>query len=316
MIKILTEGGRKYGFGHIIRCSTLINHCHENNLEYQQYIDSDDLSIEIIKQYNGILMDWRNSQFIKKNINYKDIVFIDSYHATLEHYEMVKNQAKKLFIIDDLCRLPYDGYTIVNPNFCADLLLCDDNRNEYLYGEKYILLRKEFVGQKNYVLNKEVKRVLITFGGSDVLDLTPFLITYLRSLSSRIRIEVVIGLGYTNLAEIRNVSNEQVNLHYNISARKMAKLMSEVDLGICAAGQTVNEMLRIGCPGCFIKVVDNQQLNIDYFNKVNRGLIFSKNDLSNIQEICKYEVRNDLKQELSKIENNNSGAHELFKYLS
>jgi len=315
MIKILTEGGREHGFGHIIRCLTLANYCLENDLEYQFYVDGDESAHKIIKQHNGTLVDWKRDCFIKENINHEDTVFVDSYYLTLEHYEIIRKRAEKLLIVDDLYRLPYDGYTIVNPNFCADLLLSDDSKNIYLYGEKYILLRNEFVGKKNNVLNKEVKRVLITFGGSDILDLTPRVITYLRNLSSEITIEVVIGFGYTNLAKIKRVSNVRVNLHYNISANEMAKLMYEVDFGICAAGQTVNEMLKIGCPGCFIKVIDNQQLNIDYFNKSNRGLIFYEDDLSNIKEMFKFEVRNSLKQELNKIKNDSSGAHELYKYI-
>ena len=315
MIKILTEGGHNYGFGHITRCLSLVNYCHKNNIECQIYIDGDESTAEIIKEYRGVLINWKSSSFIKENINSTDVIFTDSYTATLKHYEIIRERSNKLLIIDDLFRLPYSGYTIINPNFFADLLPCADHQNEYLYGEQYILIRNEFIGHKNNILGKEVKRVLVTFGGSDVLTLTPRIISYLISLDSKVKIDVVIGFGYTNLAEIKSVSNQQVSLHYNVSAIQMVKLMKEVDFGICGAGQTVNEMLKVGCPGCFIKVVDNQQANIDYFNKSKRGLIFNENDLSNINEMYKYEVRKNIKQELNKIKNNNSGAAELFRYI-
>lgn len=315
MIKILTEGSSKNGFGHIIRCLTLVNYCRENNLEYRFYIDGDESSAETIKKTSGSLVNWKNYDFIKGHINDEDIVFTDSYHASLEHYEIIRSRAKKLLIIDDLFRLPYNGYTIINPNFAADLLSHDVHQNKHLYGEGYVLLRSDFIGQKNKVLNNEVERVLVTLGGSDVLGLTPSIINYLSKLSSKVVIDVIVGFGYSNLEDIEKVSTVQVNLHYNVSASKMARLMSEVDFGICGAGQTVNEMLKIGCPGCFVEVIDNQRLNADYISESKRGLVFSKDDFSNVKEMFKYDVRNCLKQELRKIENNISGASELFKYI-
>lgn len=315
MIKILTEGSSKYGFGHIIRCLSLINYCGEKNIECQIYVDGDDSSKEIIKENNGILINWKCNKFIKEHVKRNDIVITDSYHATLQHYDLIKIKAKRLLIIDDLYRLPYKGFTIINPNFCAEILERDEANNHYLYGENYILLRNDFIGKKNDVLNEKVRRVMVTLGGSDLLNMTPKIISYLIKINRKIAIDVVIGFGYDNIREIKAVCTNQVNLHYNISAVEMAKLMVKCDFAISATGQTVNEMLKIGCPGCFIKVIDNQQLNLDYIQKSERGLIFNMNDFKNIHEMFKYEVRSVLKEKLVNIENENTGAFKILKYI-
>lgn len=315
MIKVLTEGSSAFGFGHIVRCSSIIKYCVDNKLDYRFIVDGDESSEKIIAQSNAEMLNWKNKDFIRENIFSEDIVFTDSYHAELPLYNQIKKQANYLFIIDDLKRLPYKDCTVINPNFSASLLDVSDKENCYLYGEKFVLLRDEFVGKKNLILNEEVKRVLVTFGGSDILNLTPKVIAYLKSLDKNIQIDVVVGFGYNSMKEIEKECDEQVKIHHNLSAKEMAELACEVDFAVSAAGQTVNELLKVGCPACFIEVIDNQRLNIEYVQSSARGLVFRQDDFSSIKQMMDRGIRTELKNKISQIKNDSPGVYQVLKAL-
>lgn len=315
MIKVMTEGSSKYGFGHMVRCLTIVDYCQENDISFELIVDGDVSSDNFIKENGGINTYWKDDDFIAKYINSNDIVIVDSYYINLEQLELMKKLAKKVVVIDDLSRLPYNDVIILNPNFCAELVEYQPN-NELLIGKEFCLLRKEFVDKKYLKNNETINNILITFGGSDVLNLTPKIIKYFSELHPEISLNIVVGAGYSNLEEINNeIKDNNINLYHNIGAAEMVSLMLNNDFVISAAGQTLNELLKLGCPSCFIKVIDNQQLNIDYLNISHNGLIFEENDFTSIEKMFNKEFRDGLINRLSLIPNNKTGANKLFEYL-
>lgn len=315
MIKIFTEGSSTYGFGHLVRCLTIVKYCKENNINFAFIIDGDDSSKEFIDNHNGTLINWKEDNYLSENVTSTDIVIVDSYYVTIEQLNIIKEKSRKCLIIDDYNRLNYENFVIINPNFCAEIVSYNSDSNEYLLGEKYILLRNEFVNNKFIMKNKEVKSVLITLGGSDILNLTPKLIEYLTLNYPSVILNVVVGFGYENIDQIKAVSTSNVYLHYSIEATKMVELMLDNDFIISAAGQTVNEILKLGCPACFIKVIENQELNVKYFNATENGFLFTETDFSSIDKLFLFENRVDLVEKLKLVNNEKSGAEMLFKYI-
>lgn len=316
MIKILTEGSSKYGFGHMVRCLTIADYCKEHKIEYDLIVDGDESSDDFIKENSGTNINWKDIDYLTAKLGGEDIVIIDSYYISLEQLERVKKISKKVVIIDDLSRLPYDDVIILNPNFCAELVKYNPN-NDLLIGQDYCLLRKEFIDKKFTNKNEKVKNVLVTFGGSDILNLTPKIIGYFNVYYPEIKLDIVIGAGYSNMIEINAMTylSNNMTLHHQVDANKMVELMLSNDFVISAAGQTLNELLKLGCPSCFIKVIDNQQLNIDYLNISKNGVILNENDFFEIDHMFDASFRNDLIAKLALIPNQTTGAQKLFEYL-
>lgn len=316
MIKVMSEGSSKYGFGHMVRCLTIIDYCKNNNIDCEFIVDGDESSDLFIQKNDGKNINWKNIDYLNEYLKADDIVVIDSYYVSLEELEFIKARVKKIIVIDDLSRLPYKDMIVLNPNFCAELVEYD-NHNDLLLGSEYCLLRKEFINKKYSLINKEVKNILITFGGSDVLNLTPKIVQFINNKYDNLNLNIIIGSGYSNVDEINEVvSNyDNIKLYKAVDAKKMVELMLNNDFVISAAGQTLNELLRVGCPSCFIKVIDNQQLNIDYLNIHPDGVILKENDFSEIDKMFDSDFRIKLINKLSLIPNNVSGAEKLFDFL-
>ncbi|MEG0283291.1 MAG: hypothetical protein RR543_02430 [Erysipelotrichales bacterium] len=314
-VRILTEGSSEFGFGHMVRCSTISKYARNQGYDVEYLIDGDSTSNEYIKENDALNFNWKNESYLENNINEDDIVIVDSYYVTYGMLSIINSKAKKCAVIDDLERFDYKNFIVINPNFCAEVFDLNKEDNTYLFGGDYIFLREEFVGYKFAIKNKNVKEVLITFGGSDVLNMTPNVIDYLLSNYSDIKLKVVVGFGFQNIEQIKKHSTSRVELLYNVDANEMRNLMLNTDFTICAAGQTVNEILKLGVPACFMKVIDNQQPNIDYFKMIDYRFILEENDFSKIDELFIIDNRNDAVDKFKDINNDRLGAQNLFEYL-
>ena len=313
MIKVLTEGSSKFGFGHIIRCLTIVNYCRKNNIEVSFVVDGDSTSQELIENNGGVITNWKNLEYIDSEIGGNDIVIMDSYNTNLEQINKINEKAKRVCIIDDINRLNFENIVFVNPNFSATELSFTNQSNVYLVGSDYVMLREEFVGVKFNKFNKTIKKVLITLGGSDVNNLTPVLMKYFKENHPNLELNIVVGFGYNNIEEIKSGQEANNNLFYNLKADEMVKMMIDNDIVVCAAGQTVNEIIKLGVPACFIEVIDNQKININYLNHNDMGVVV--NELSDIKRIFDNEYRLKLFKKLSKVDNNTSGAQNIVEYL-
>lgn len=308
MFKILTEGSSSFGFGHMVRCFSLVEFSCKNDIPFSVFIDGDETSKMFIKENGAQQVNWKNKQWIEENLNINDTVVIDSYHINLEMYEFIKKRVKKLVIIDDVKRLNFKNSIILNPNFSGEIIDYDESNTVYT-GCEYTMVRESFINKK-YQDNKQ-KEILITFGGSDILKLTPKVLEYLTKNFSEYKINCVIGKGYLQ-KDFSNYS-KNVEFHIDVSASKMCELMLSAYFVISAAGQTVNELLRLGVPSAIIKVIDNQQLNIDYLSSNDYALIFNKDELDTILEMKEIITRENIINKIGKFDNEFSGVEKIFQ---
>lgn len=314
MIKILSEGSSKFGFGHLVRCMSIVNYCRNNNYSVTLFVDGDETSKDFVDSNKASMINWKNNDFINESINEDDIVFVDSYYTDIFFINSLKNKAKKCLIIDDYNRLNYEDCIIINPNFCAEMLEFNQ-KNDYLVGEKYILLRDEFVDKQKSEIKNKVENILITLGGSDVLNLTPRLIEYVNTNFPHSNIHIVVGFGYQNIEQIKSYESNNNIIYYSVDARKMAELIITSDFVISAAGQTLNEILKLRTPACFVKVIENQQINIDFIQRSGMACVFNETDFSVIKEMNSREKRVELFDKMADIDNRNGGAKNIFDYL-
>ena len=192
------------------------------------------------------------------------------YNENLKHIERYVNyleklrqSGSKLMIIDDLNILPFNAEVVLNPNYGAEKLPYENkNKVTYLLGIKYFLFRPEFikVADKQRVIREQVSRVLITLGGSDVLNVTPKVMRALVQLSRTRPMELVIVAGLNEHdKELFSMLND-FSGKYRICAGSdnMAELMLWCDLAITAGGLTKYETALTGTPSIIISQVKHQ----------------------------------------------------------
>ena len=163
--------------------------------------------------------------------------------------------------IHDFVPYPFPSDIVVNGNIYAPELNYQSTSEgtEFLLGSKYTLLRQEFQNISRSSISKNVNLMLITVGGSDKLNLTPKIIAIIDRLECDLHLDVVVGPGFNNIAQIISITKEidiEVALHFNVS--KMSELMMNSDLAISAGGSTLYELAATGTPAITLLQADNQ----------------------------------------------------------
>lgn len=202
----------------------------------------------------GSGFDAENVTRVARDRNCEWLAF-DGYGFQSEFQSVVRQSGRKVLLIDDYGRLD---------SHCADLVL-DQNfgARESLYGKRlgmtrlllgcaYILLRNEFTysGFRREA-RVSAKRILITMGGSDPDHLTEFAIRALADVnrSNKLDVAVILGSHNEHQTSVERALHECLPSADLINARdRMSDLIANCDLAIVAAGGTLWEMMRMGCP--------------------------------------------------------------------
>ncbi len=301
---ILTEASIEKGFGHVTRMSGVYERIKSQGDQCSVIVDGDAAAKSRYPDYNYI--EWTNSEFAFEFFSQDDYVLVDSYHVSSEFLDAINHRCRRLLVIDDNVRLPYHHVTVINPNYFAPYLKYPDSDNMYYLGKDYLLLRKEFCPPGARKLNREVKRVLITFGGTDVLSYTGRVIKALKRNYKDVCLDVVATSAFKNIEQIRGCLNDKDILHMNVSSSEMADLMWQADFAVTSSGGTSNELIKMQCPSAQIAVADNQQNNIRIMSDLGSIMKLEIEKLSAIERMFDYTYRNDMLKQLVSLQSNSS----------
>ena len=224
-----------------------------------------------------------------------DWTVLDGYQFRDPYQEIVKQQANGLMVVDDFGHDSHRNADLIlnqNAYASADRYAGLESTN-ILCGLKHTLLRPEFTSHFADVDSKKtetkarknarfsIKRVLVTFGGSDTANWT---LATLRSLSklnlanSPKRVaDVIIGPDYQHekrLAEFCRTAGMNVFIHRNVD--RMDALMRRTDLAITAGGSTCYELAQMGVPAVAIATAENQIAVVDALQ--NHGSLIGFNE--------------------------------------
>jgi spore coat polysaccharide biosynthesis predicted glycosyltransferase SpsG len=116
-------------------------------------------------------------------------------------------------------------------------------------GPEVACLREEFYSLQPRPVADAVGGILITFGGTDSNNLTLKALRALDQVEGRFRVNVVLGLGYRDVASLEapvRESRHEVQVYRNV--RNISTLMAAADLAITSAGRTVFELIACQTP--------------------------------------------------------------------
>lgn len=213
-----------------------------------------------------------------------EIVVLDNYFFTTDYQRRIKEKGCKLVCIDDLHDKHYLADLIINQaiNVTPEDYSCEAY-TRFAFGLGYSLLRKPFfdASKKKETEHPSKSRntldVVVSFGGSDYLDLTSKVITSIDDMSIVNCITAIVGDSYS---AARMIESPKVCYMKNLSAQEIADLFSVSDLAILPCSTMMNEALACGVTPIGGYYVQNQEN--DYYSFMLANMIMGVGDYSDV----------------------------------
>lgn len=277
---IRVDMGEKVGSGHFYRCLALAQEFsrkkmktiflitnkqeflkHIQKLPFPYYVLKGNSEQEIIDNCKTILpnieklivdLPLRNSDYSKEFSSTTKVAILDDVgNKTIYSDLLVNGSAVK----------KYHNYKILS------------KKTKRLIGPKFMILRKEFADARNRVkIKKEpIKKILLTFGGTDDADITRSLSLFL--VNHNFKITVVIGPSYSHKQDLKNFANQH-NFTIKDSVIRIADLFSKQDLVISSSGLTSYELACLGIPSIFIPIDEEQKPTSKTLQKLGFGVYY------------------------------------------
>jgi len=224
---------------------------------------------------------------------------VDHYALDREWQTALRPVCDRLMVIDDLADRPHDCDLLLDPNIGrseADYTGLVPDGVRILLGPRYALLRPEFAAHRAESLARraqpELRRLLVTLGGVDKDNITCQVLDALdaSALTEALEITVVMGPHAPWLAAVRERAQTMRRpTRVLVGVSDMARLMTESDLAIGAAGSTAWERCCLGLPTIQLVLAENQREAALAFSRLDAAV--SMPSLAGLHEGLSHVIR-------------------------
>lgn len=293
-VLIRTDASTEIGSGHVMRCLVLAEAMRSRGATVRfvcRELDGN-LIVKIKQQQFDVIalpqscdVAEEDAQLMLKAIEGKpvDLVVVDHYGLDRQWEQRVRASTSQILVIDDIADRPHDADYLLDQN-CS---LHPDERYQgllpahctLLTGPQYALLRPQFEEKRSGLKRKfgHVRRILVSFGGSDPGNMTGLVLDALdRLLLEKVSVDVVLGSICPHLEKIREVceGNEKYSLHVDVA--DMASLIARADMGIGAGGVSALERCSLELPSLVFAIASNQRPGLAAM--AHRGVIVAPDE--------------------------------------
>ena len=295
---VRVDGSKDIGLGHVYNMLTFLN-----------YLECEKIVIVMSKKRN-----LGSSKFKKYGYNVKyfstrkelgkliedfqpDIICNDILDSTISYMKFLKQFGCLVVNFEDLG----DGRKLADLVFNPIYYAKKHPKNEF-YGEKYASVREEFRVKKRKTVRKNVKKIVITFGGMDPTNKTQKILEILKfSNQKNVELIVILGLGYSRRKEIKNIARKMNVSGFNVKiierSDNLSQHFKDCDFAITSNGRTVFEIAAMKIP--MIAIAVNKRERLHSFVRYSKGGfhidVHSKHDylhiLKKINEMMSYDTR-------------------------
>ena len=193
-----------------------------------------------------------------------DWLVVDSYRLDHRFERLLCQSVRHVLVIDDLhdrrhlCDLLVD--TIATEGAIGRYAGLIQPGTVCLLGQRYVPLRQTFLGaapaDRDFT---RVQRVLVSYGGTDPLDMTSRALSVVADAAVRhIHFDVVIGRTNPRRRRLKVATKHLPNVRVHIDTPHMPMLMACSDLSLGAGGTTTWERMFMGLPSIVVALADNQ----------------------------------------------------------
>jgi UDP-2,4-diacetamido-2,4,6-trideoxy-beta-L-altropyranose hydrolase len=210
-------------------------------------------------------------------------VVLDGYAFGREEQQAVRRARSGLLVVDDDGAMgAYAAHVVVDPNVFAEARAYAGRgaTERLLLGPSYALIRKEIRNSKvSKPIEKNAKKLLVTFGGADRERLSSTAIRALENVN--VQVTLALGPANTHVEEVNSVAAAGANVRVVRDPDNMRELMDGIDLALVAAGGICLELAHAGVPQVVVSTSDNQKRVAK--GLVDRGVARSLGDAASVQ---------------------------------
>lgn len=296
---IRVDAGRQIGDGHFLRCLTLANNFKKNFKEiifvsnqlpkhFFKVIKINNFEICKIHGYSHIQEQVLEKE-LKRELIQKDLIqtrkIIEKYKKSsnvllIDHYGLdyvweknIRKSVEKIIVIDDLANRKHDCDILIDQNFYKNMekrytKLIPKHCKQFL-GPKFALLRPEFFSaRKNLKRKNQLKKILISFGGSDPSNETYKALSSLNNLEKKYRIDVIVGSNNPNKKQIMKLCSKISFCDFYEQVENISKYMKKADLAIGGGGTSTWERCCLGLPTIITSISKDQKKIAEELSKI------------------------------------------------
>ncbi len=277
------------GTGHVIRCLTLADRllkqkaqiyfiCRELPGNLCNFIKSKKYRVFRLPQSHFTKDEWKDDaeqvkKIIKKN-GRCDCVVVDHYTIDVRWEKRIREVTRSIMVIDDLANRRHDCDMLLDQNYCQNhksrytgMIL---GRSIKMLGPEFALLRPEFAKAKRKIKarNGQIKKILVSFGGSDPQNETCKTLEAIALLKlPSIKVEVIAGMNNSYLSQIKKLTAMIPQARCNINVKNISRFISEADLYIGAPGCSIWECFCLGLPSLVVTTSEHQVGIVKYLSR-------------------------------------------------
>jgi len=259
------DASTSIGAGHIKRCLSLAAKFRQNNADVHFICReiTDNLTEEMRSlgyQLHRFVESEDEAQDILERISQVDLLVVDHYELDQVWESKARSFVKKIFVIDDLANRSHDCDVLLDQNLnrvASDYKQFVPKHCRLLIGPKYALLaesylRKRFPASLKKGKNTKKPKLLISMGGSDLYNVTEFVLEALTSYKHTLEITALMKGTF-----VRNGYPHTVRVVEHIN--DLSGLILDADIAIGAGGITAYERCCLGLPTLIITTAENQE---------------------------------------------------------
>ncbi|MDX9703225.1 MAG: glycosyltransferase [Candidatus Auribacterota bacterium] len=258
------DGNREMGLGHLVRARSLCAQLEQRGiisiiLTYSsdnivKSIFPDDSNIQHIppdadvNQFIAIMRErYRTSILIQdvRDTDSESVQFLQTLGMMIIHFDDLGTGRKLVDILID-ANIPSEKASECVMPVC-------------FFGEKYMVLDAciEKFHQRSKIIPPKISKILVSFGGSDPRNLTPWVIEILSKKYTAYDVTVVTGQGYAEPRVISTLCQKNGFTHlHNITT--MAEELYTSDIAVISGGVTLYEAAACGVPAVVLPQVKHQ----------------------------------------------------------
>lgn len=328
---IRVDAGVQIGDGHFLRCLTLVNGLKINFRQvifitnqlpkhFFEKIKRENFKICKIDGYSHI-QEERLGKKLKTQLINKDLIqtkkiigkyknstnwlIIDHYGIDYDWENKIHENVEKIIVIDDLANRKHDCDILIDQNFYEKMekrysKLIPSFCKQFL-GPKFTLLRPEFLKtRKNLKRKNKLKRILISFGGSDPSNETTKVLLAINDLEKKYKIDVIVGTNNSNKKQIMKLCSKIPFCNFYEQVENISKYMKKADLAVGAGGSTTWERCCLGLPTIVTSVSEDQKKTAQDLGKI--GCVINLGDAEKSTQLDYLKAINEINlKKLNKI---------------
>lgn len=292
-VMIVANGGRKVGWGHIMRCCSIGDAIKSlgghavfavMNRESASLVSALGFDCRILEN-SSFSSELDVALFAQAALETKArIILVDSYDVSPCFFHKLSNYSFAVGYMDDLyferegrlevpARLDVDlvinyGFSFNDANYSC---VYADSRTRCLIGPSYAPIRSHFSHLQS-VTSPRVDSILLTSGSTNPNHALERMLSACEKADLDAELNIVIG--ENAFVDIPRESTSRIVVHESVN--DLSELMIRSDIVVSSAGSTLYELACLGIPTIALPVAQNQLCNSRGFLDRDLGLASSK----------------------------------------